>query len=64
MFRGKNKAEWDQTSWMLSTIANVMRDPKNATTPNDFNPYSREKKKKTKIKADISVLKCFVKDKK
>lgn len=51
---------------MLAALANILHDEKKkkGPTPDDFNPYAFEKKKKNIPKADISVLKYFVKDKK
>lgn len=64
MSEGKQRDQWHHTSQLLALTANCNRDPKKQNkpfTPNDFNPFYIQTDT-TQKKADISVLKMFVKD--
>ncbi len=58
MAEARGKEAWARTAAILAMTANVNRDPKRtkAFAPVDFNPYELARRKKHKIKVDITVL--------
>jgi hypothetical protein len=65
MVEARGRFEWNQTSALLATVINIMRDPKKskAITPDELNPYHVKQKPKNIPKVPITVLKdLFVKN--
>jgi len=50
MAHGKNRADWDHTSYISALLLNINRDPKKqrAVQPHELNPYARARAAKQK----------------